>query len=311
MPTAHIPVLAEEVIRLLNPQVCDIMIDGTLGGGGHAAALLERIQPSGQLYGFDQDPAAITLVQERFRKQFGSSQFIPITANAKTIATACATWSITGQVNGVLFDLGYSSDQFQRGRGFSFRALSDPFDLRMDPTLPTTAADLLNTDTSAMLVQMFRRYGELSNPHRLVRTIISRRLDRPIITVADVLACVQQAFHSQSSDLLAKIWQACRIAVNDELETLQSMLTAAFTVLSPGGRMAVITFHSLEDRIVKQQFINWSSTKCVCPPELPVCTCHPQPVATLLTKHPLVPSDTEIRTNPRSRSAKLRVIQKI
>lgn len=311
MPTQHVPVLATEVIDLLQPQPGAIFIDGTLGGGGHAALLLDGVQPKGALYGFDQDPEAIALVTERLGNQYGPQQFIPIVANAATIKAACDTWNISGRVQGILFDLGYSSDQLARGRGFSFRALSDPLDLRMDPSLNDSAADLLNTGTVPMLVELFRNYGEVKHPQQLARTIAEWRLDRPIETVADLVACVQQAYHTQSSDVLAKVWQACRIAVNDELNTLQAMLVDSLSVLSPGGRMAVITFHSLEDRIVKQLFKQWSDTKCICPPEVPICVCQREPLTRLLTKHAVGPSAAEIKLNPRSRSAKVRAIEKL
>lgn len=311
MPTQHVPVLATAVIDLLQPKPGDIVIDATLGGGGHAALLLDGVQPTGVLYGFDQDPEAIALVNASLGKLYGPHQFIPKVANAATIQSACDAWQITGRVQSILFDLGYSSDQLQRGRGFSFRALTDPLDLRMDPTLSDTAADLLNTGTVPMLVELFRNYGEVKRPQVLARTIADWRLHRPIQTVGDLVECVQQAYHTQSSDVLAKVWQACRIAVNDELRSLPTMLTAALTVLAPGGRMAVITFHSLEDRIVKQLFKSWTDTKCVCPPEVPICVCERKPIAQLLTRHAVEPSETEIKTNPRSRSAKIRAVIKL
>lgn len=303
MSTEHVPVLAAEVVALLSPQPGAIIIDGTLGSGGHARLLYDRIQPGGRLYAFDVDATAI--------EALGPSPFIVKQANFDTLLATCADWKITGYVTSILLDLGYSSDQLKRGRGFSFRAEREPLDLRMDPTLPDTAADLLNNGTSTMLVEMFRNYGEIRQPQRLVRVIMDWRLDHSITTVGDLFHCVETAYHTTSSDVLAKVWQACRIAVNNELAVLQQGLEAALTVLSPGGRLAVITFHSLEDRIVKRQFAQWADTRCVCPPEIPVCTCRTTPVVRLLTKHPVVPMDAEIKTNPRSRSAKLRVIEKL
>ncbi len=303
MPTEHVPVLAQEVIELLSPQPGAILIDGTIGGGGHARLLWDRIQPNGQLYGFEQDSEAVTAL--------GPTPFIVSQTNFVTMQAVCDAWQITGRVQGILLDLGYSSDQLKRGRGFSFRALSEPLDLRMDLSRTTTAADLLNEGTTHMLVELFRNYGELRQPQRLARVIADWRLDHPIVSVADLIECVQQAYHTSSSDVLAKVWQACRIAVNDELSTLQTTLAAALTVLSPGGRLAVITFHSLEDRIVKQQFVQWSDTRCTCPPEWPICQCQRQAQVKLITKHPVVPSAEEQTNNPRSRSAKLRVLQKL
>ena len=207
---------------------------------GTCPLTVECIQPNGQLYGFEQDSEAVTAL--------GSTPIVSQT-NFVTMQAVCAAWQITGRVQGILLDLGYSSDQLKRGRGFSFRALSEPIDLRMDLSRTTTAADLLNEGTTHMLVELFRNYGELRQPQRLARVIAEWRLDHPIVSVADLIECVQQAYHTSSSDVLAKVWQACRIAVNDELSTLQTTLAAALTVLSPGGRLAVITFHSLEDRI--------------------------------------------------------------
>lgn len=307
MPTEHVPVLAQQVVELLSPQPGAILIDGTIGGGGHARLLWDRIQPNGHLYGFEQDSEAVTALGTAL----GPNPFIVSQTNFVTMQAVCDAWQITGRVQGILLDLGYSSDQLKRGRGFSFRALSEPLDLRMDLNRTTTAADLLNEGTTHMLVELFRNYGELRQPQRLARVISEWRLDHPIVFVADLIACVQQAYHTSSSDVLAKVWQACRIAVNDELDTLHTTLTAALTVLSPGGRLAVITFHSLEDRIVKHQFAQWSDTRCTCPPEWPVCQCQRQALVQLLTKHPVVPSAAELADNPRSRSAKLRAIKKI
>lgn len=303
MPTEHVPVLAAEVLELLAPKPGDIMVDATLGGGGHARLLYDRIQPHGQLYGIDQDATALTAL--------GPHPFIVKQANFTALLQVCQAWHIHGRVAGVLLDLGYSSDQLKRGRGFSFRAITEPLDLRLDATQPHTAADLLNTGTPTMLVTMFRKYGELQQPQRLARVITDWRLDHSIQTVGDLVQCVEQAYHTTSSDVLAKVWQACRIAVNDELAALAAGLQAALTVLSPGGRLAVITFHSLEDRIVKQQFVQWSDTKCICPPEVPVCVCQRQPVARLLRKKPISPTASEVQANPRSRSAKLRGIEKL
>lgn len=303
MPTEHVPVLAHKVVELLAPQPGHIIVDGTLGGGGHARLLYERIKPTGRLYALEADIAAL--------EALGPHSFIVKHANFATLQNVCADWNIAGRVNGLLLDLGYSSDQLKRGRGFSFRAATEPLDLRLDPTLAQTAADLLNEGTSPMLVELFRNYGEIKQPQRLVRVILDWRLDHSITTVADLVYCVEQAYHTTSSDVLAKVWQACRIAVNDELAALQTALTAALTVLSPGGRLAVITFHSLEDRIVKRQFVQWANTRCVCSPEVPVCTCQIVPQVRLLTKHPSLATAAEIKTNPRSRSAKLRGIEKL
>ena len=294
MPTQHIPVLLSEVMQVLQPQPGNLALDATLGGGGHAASLLHAIQPNGTLYGFEHDAAAVTQLQNSLGKQYGPDQFIVSQRNFVHIGEQCQQWGISGQVNTMLFDLGYSSDQFARGRGFSFRANNEPLDLRMDLSNQSTAANVLANVSSDDLTQLLTEYGELRNPQRLAEVIMQRRAQQPIQTVGDLRDCVYAAFHTTSSDVLAKVWQALRIAVNQELTILPAALTGALDSLSPGGRMAVITFHSLEDRLVKRLFAAWADEERV----------H------LINKHVIRPTWSEQQRNPRSRSAKLRALQK-
>lgn len=301
----HVPVLRSEVVELLRPHPRDTIIDGTLGGGGHASELLKRIQPGGRLIGFDQDAAAIKEIAATLGQEYGSKQLLVIHDNFRHLRQYCT------QANAILLDLGVSSYQLSAGeRGFSFRASAEALDLRMDIRQAQTGADVLNQFTGTKLASVFREYGEVRRADHLARVIVQRRLLHPILTVQDLLDCVAEVYRHPTSDILAPIWQALRIAVNAELELLPQALSDAISILSPGGRLGVITFHSLEDRIVKHYF-QALLVGCICPPEIPVCVCNRTPTIKLVTRKPIVPSAEEIKANPKSRSAKLRVIEKI
>lgn len=311
MTTVHTPVLRDEVLTALNPLPGHIIIDATLGGGGHAGALLQRITPGGLLLGFDQDATAIARIHERFDHQYGPAQLIVIHAHFSELKQYCQHYDLVGRINGIVFDLGISSDQLeQSGRGFSFRADQEPLDLRMDARRPTDGATLLNTADLNSLTRYFREYGEIRLARPLARAVEQVRQERPIRTVADFKQVIQSVYPRLTSDRLAPIWQAIRIAVNHELEEIAVVLNDAFSMLSSGGRLAVITFHSLEDRIVKHQFKALADTQCHCPPEFPVCVCQSKPSGRLLTTKPVRPTAAECGTNPRARSAKLRTIIK-
>ncbi len=311
MTTVHAPVLRDAVVTLLQPQPGDIIIDATIGGGGHAAALLERIMPGGRLIGFDRDAAAVATVRERF-SHYRPDQFFVNHSSFSELKRYCDQQQLTGRVNGIVFDLGFSSDQLEKsGRGFSFQADAEPLDLRFDVRLQPDAAGLLQTVSVTKLTEYFRNYGELPNAKRLAAAIVSYRQQQPLLTVADLKNAVRRAVPRFTSHRLAPIWQAVRLAVNHELEELTSTLPDAFNVLSAGGRIVVITFHSLEDRIVKHQFRALTQTHCQCPPEMPLCVCQTKPVARSLTPKPLRPTTEECANNPRARSAKLRAIVKL
>lgn len=311
MTTVHQPVLCDEVIRLLQPKSGDLMIDGTIGGGGHSSHLLQKLQPDGMLLGFDHDAQAIARVKDRFGDIYGPDQLLVIHDSFFHLKHYSKQHKLVGKINGILLDLGMSSDQLEAsGLGFSFQRDAEPLDLRMDARRATSAATLLQHGSEADLLHIFKKYGEIPQAHRLVRAITAWRLNRPIQTVADLKAIAKTVYPRLLARELAPIWQALRIAVNDELEPLPQALQDALSILSPGGRLAVITFHSLEDRIVKRLFREVSSNRCQCPPEVPVCTCQREPKFSLITKHPVLPTTTELATNPRARSAKLRVIEK-
>ena len=281
-------------------------MDCTVGGAGHAAALLERIQPGGRLLGLDRDPAAL----ERARERLGEGTVELRRADFRDLAAQAAAASISA-ADGILFDLGFSSHQVDDPeRGFSFRQ-EGPLDMRLDPDSPTTAADLLNSLSGAELARVIRDYGEERWSARIAEFVVRRR---PLSSTGDlaraVEAAIPRAAWPRDIHPATRTFQALRIAVNDELGSLEAVLPAAAGLLRPGGRMAVICFHSLEDRAVKA-FYNRESRDCVCPPEQPVCTCGHRASLRVLTRRPLRPSAEEGDRNPRARSARLRAAEKL
>lgn len=283
-------------------------MDCTLGGGGHARALLERIQPGGRLLGIDRDPAAIARVAETL------TGFDPppklVQGNFADLDLIAAENGFD-RVDGVLLDLGLSSYQLDDGeRGFSFRA-EGPLDMRMDPASPVTAEQLVNRLDRAGLARVIRTLGEERWAERIAEFIVRRR---PLRTTRDLAAAVEAAIPRGAwpKDIhpATRTFQAIRMEVNDELGSLDSGLKAAITILTPGGRMAAISFHSLEDRLVKATFTA-ESKDCICPPQQPVCTCAHRASLRILTRKPVRPSPEEVNTNPRSRSARLRAAEKL
>lgn len=281
-------------------------MDATLGAGGHAQAILAKILPQGHLYGIDQDPAALALAGERL-VEFGDA-FHPILGNFSEIANLLPDVAkpITG---GILADIGVSSMQLDQGaRGFSFMKEA-PLDMRMSPTNPLTAAEVVNTYPEARLVQIFSEYGEEHMSKTLARRLVQERQHHPFETTTQLAELIAQEYKSRGKHEkihpATRVFQALRIEVNDELGSLRRFLESLPGLLSPGARVAVISFHSLEDRIVKQ-FFQQESRDCVCPPRLPVCQCGHKASFKLLKGMPLQAAEAEIRVNPRSRSAKLR-----
>jgi 16S rRNA (cytosine1402-N4)-methyltransferase len=301
----HQPVLYHEIIHFLQPQSGGLYVDCTLGAGGHAWGILTASAPDGQLLGLDVDPKALALAKTRL-EVFGD-RFHGINASFVTLNQQLDRlgWE---QVNGIVLDLGVSSmqlDDFERG--FSFR-VDAPLDMRFDPRSPLSAADLVNTLDQRALAEILQRYGEERYADRIARAIVRAR---PIVTtlrLADVIASAvpvaRQRIHPAT-----RSFQALRIAVNKELDAVESVLPLAVEVLSVGGRLAVIAFHSLEDRLVKQ-FFRKESRDCICPPRQPVCTCGHQASLREITRHPIRPVETELQQNPRARSARLRVAEK-
>ena len=301
---SHDPVLAGEVVDLLRPSA-GTWIDGTLGGGGHAELLL-RAHPELVLIGVDQDPEAIAAAAVRLDGY--ADRVTLVEGNFRDVADIAASRSEAGTVQGALLDLGVSSHQLDRqARGFSFRR-STPLDMRMGGTTDgrRTAADLLNEEVEAELGRIFREFGEERRWRRLAREVVKRRATVPFETSDDfVAACTTVLGSGLSTGTKARLFQALRIAVNDELGALEEVLPALRDNLDSGGRMAVISYHSLEDRIVKNAFREWSKV-CICPPQLPVCRCRGAALGTTLTRKLIRPSEAEVQRNPRARSARLR-----
>lgn len=307
--TQHIPVLLQEVLRGLQVQPGQTVIDGTVGGGGHAAALLEASSPNGRLIGFDRDPGALAAAAQALARW--GERVTLVRDSYANLEHHLARLKIS-DVHAVLLDLGLSSDQLQDPtRGFSF-SRPGPLDLRFDTSQGQTAAELLQQASAEELERIFHNYGEEPEAGRLARAIVDERRRHPLHTTTDLLELVQRVKRSRRRSLHpgTLVWQALRMAVNHELEELAQGLESATRVLQPQGRLAVISFHSGEDRLVKDWFRR-EARDCVCPPEQPVCQCDHQARLKIITRRPQVPEPAEIRTNPRARSAKLRVVEKL
>ncbi len=279
-------------------------MDATIGAGGHAWGILEASAPDGRLLGFDLDPQALALASQRLSLFAG--RFTLFQASYTTLLNALQTqgWQA---VDGIVLDLGVSSMELDTpARGFSFQH-DGPLDMRFSPTAPTTAADLVNTLEETELADLLWRYGEEKQSRRIARAIIAAR---PLHTTRQLADLIRNLLGQGRLHPATRTFQALRIAVNDELRSLETTLPNAIQALAPGGRLAVISFHSLEDRIVKQ-FLRREASHCICPPEQPICTCQHRATVQLLTKHAIIPAPAEISQNPRSRSAKLRVAEKL
>lgn len=307
MEFVHKPVLFQETIDSLAIRPDGIYIDGTAGGGGHSRAIVERLT-TGRLLAIDQDPDAIRVVTERL------GSLPQVTIRQGNFAQMCDLAHDCGieHADGILMDIGVSSYQLDNPeRGFSYHN-DAPLDMRMSQK-GVSAADLVNTLSWQELAQIISRYGEDRNAVRIAKGIEAARKNGPITTtgqLADIIrSSVPAAVRREAGHPARKTFQALRIAVNGELDRLREGLEAAFSLLAPGGRLAVITFHSLEDRIVKQQMHQWCQG-CTCLPEFPVCVCGKKPQGRLIYKKGLAPSEQEIEENPRARSARLRVIEK-
>jgi len=302
----HTPVLADEVVEALDVRPGRRYIDCTLGGGGHSLAILSRCQPGGQLLGIDADPEAINLAQHNLYDFFESS--VIINDNFYNLENICRETGFFA-ASGILFDLGLSSLQLASAeRGFSFQ-LNGPLDMRFNPDEQLTAADIVNKLPEAKLAQLILIYGEEPLANRIAKNIVDHR---PISDTADLAATVSDAIGERYSKIhpATRTFQALRIAVNRELDHLTTALEQSLNCLEKDGRLAVISYHSLEDRIVKN-FMLRETRGCICPPTVPQCRCQHKPSLALVSKHPVYPSDQEIERNPRSRSAKLRVAVKL
>src|SRR5579885_616244 len=311
LTTQHRPVMPAEVLAALRPHPGGRYIDATAGGGGHTALLLEHSAPGGQVLAIDADPQALERIAARLREPLTSGQLLLAQGNFAELKHIAEHVGF-GQVEGILFDLGLSSDQLaDRARGFSFSG-DGPLDMRFDPTQTTTAADLVNTLSEAALADLIWRYGEERRSRLIARRIVQARTHQPITRTAQLaqIAASGVPGHPGGIHPATRTFQALRIAVNDELQHLEQVLPQALDLLAPGGRLAVISFHSLEDRIVKR-FFQAEARDCICPPQTPLCICQHRARIRVITTHPLLASPAEQEQNPRARSAKLRVAERL
>lgn len=310
MSCFHEPVMCGEVLESLACRPGGVYVDGTVGGGGHAQGILERIAPDGLLIGIDRDRDALT-ASERRLQPFGRQKIL-VRGNFARIGQLLADLHID-KVDGILLDLGVSSHQLDAGdRGFSF-ALDAPLDMRMDQDSRFSAGDLVNQCSERELRKIIKDYGEEPMAGRIARAILTKRTAVPIRTtkeLADVVrravpaSCRRRRIHPAT-----RTFQAIRIAVNDELSNLRAAISSGAELLRPGGRFSIISFHSLEDRIVKEAF-RAAERGCTCPPDLPVCHCKEEPKLKVITKRPVRPGAEEIDSNPRARSARLRTAER-
>ncbi|MFH1646843.1 MAG: 16S rRNA (cytosine(1402)-N(4))-methyltransferase RsmH [Chloroflexota bacterium] len=303
--SSHTPVLLSEALRALAVQPGGRYVDCTLGSGGHAAAILDHSSPGGQLLGIDADPNAIEATKERLQHYRDSIKLVH--DNFVNLQSICIKYDFF-PVHGIIFDLGLSSLQLNgNGRGFSFQH-DAPLDMRFDTRQKVTAADIVNSTSEARLAHLIRAYGEESHSHRIARLIVQHR---PIETTRQLAQLIESAIGRRGRlHPATKTFQALRIAVNHELEHLEAALRQAVDLLGYEGRLVVISYHSLEDRIVKQ-FMQKEARGCICPPEVPACICGHTPRLRLINKKVVTPSSAEIDINPRSRSAKLRAAERI
>ena len=301
----HQPVLLEEAIDLLNVRPGGNYIDATLGGGGHALEILKRNGPSGKLIGLDRDPRAIEAATDRlsgYQERFTA-------VNLKFSLMDEMNWGRDLKIDGMLFDLGLSSPQIDHSqRGFSFMG-DGPLDMRMGLN-GVSARDLVNKTGEKELADIFYQYGEEQKSRKIARAIAEARINNPIETTGQLARIIKETRPQMPAKTLARIFQAIRIKVNDELNELEQGLNTGVEMLSSGGRIVVISYHSLEDRMVKETFRRLAEP-CTCPPRLPSCVCGKTPVIKIITKKAMVPTPRQISENSRARSAKLRAAEKV
>lgn len=319
--TRHVPVLLNEVLQFLQPRPGGRYIDGTLGGAGHASAILERSAPDGRVLGIDTDTMALKRAEALLPDEVQHQRLILAHGNFADLAHIAGRFGFIS-IDGILLDLGFSSDQMDDPqRGFSFSA-DGPLDMRLDTSLDVSAADIVNEASAPELADIFWRYGEEARSRAVARRIVQARTRGAITRTSQLASLVAAGVPHKPGAIhpATRVFQALRIAVNHELEHLKAALPQMLDLLSRGGergavgegtgRLAIISFHSLEDRIVKE-FIRSESKDCLCPPQVPICVCGHKARLRILTPKPVTPSEQEIQTNPRARSAKLRAAEMI
>ena len=310
MEFAHTPIMLNEVIDGLNIRPDGIYLDGTIGGAGHSSEIAARLSSGGHLYGTDQDSAAIEASTKRLEPWADR-----VTIIRTNYSQALRELEMLGvkQLDGILLDLGVSSYQFDdRERGFSYR-YDSALDMRMDTRSALTAEVIVNTYTQQDLARIIREYGEEQFAANIAKHIVTRRQDKPIRTtgeLSDIIhAAIPARMRAGGGNPCKKTFQALRIECNGELDVLKGSIDGFAECLKPGGRLCIITFHSLEDRIVKEAFRRYENP-CICPPQFPVCTCGRKPIGRIITRKPLTAGADELKSNPRASSAKLRIFEK-
>ncbi len=312
MEFVHRPVLLDEVIDALKVKPDGIYADGTLGGGGHSGEIALRLTEGGRLYGFDQDEDAIHAAGAHFEDIGVSDRVTLIHKNFSNMPDELSSAGV--KANGILLDLGVSSFQLDEPmRGFSYRVEDAPLDMRMDKRRSLTAADILNTYPAEELTRILREYGEEKFAKRIAQRIVEKRNEKTFEVTKDLMDVIEASIPRKNKRTGGhpgkRTFQALRIEVNGELDVIKESLDGMRDLLVEGGRLCVITFHSLEDRIVKDTFRRWQDP-CICPPHFPDCVCGAKSFGRVITKKPVIPGEEEMAQNPRSKSAKLRVFER-
>ncbi len=307
--TGHRPVMLAEVLELLRPRSGDTLLDGTVGGGGHMEALLDACGPDGHVIGVDRDADALAVAKHRLAPVAARCTFVH--ENFSRVGSVLAGLGLK-VVDGILLDLGFSSLQVEDARrGFSFLR-AGPLDMRMNQQDDRCAADVVNLATERELRRIFREFGGEPAARPLARTVVRMRDGRPLTTTTALVEAVELVIPRSSRGRIhpaTRVFQALRIAVNEEVDHLAAFLSEGYQFLRPGGRIAVLSYHSLEDRLVKTAFRRWAAA-CVCPPRLPQCVCQWVPKVRPVTVKPRSPTPQEVEVNPRARSARLRVVER-
>ena len=303
----HVPVLLKESLDYLDIKSEGIYFDGTIGFGGHSAKIIERLGENGKLIATDKDESAFNYC----KKLFADDNRVSLYRTRYNDINVISKIEFIEGFDGIFVDLGVSSFQLDdKESGFTFRE-NAPLDLRMDKYSGVPASDVINSFDGDELADIFFKYGEEKFSRKIARKIVLERVDQRIVTTFDLRRIIESVIPAHNvTKTLARIFQALRIYVNNELEDLRDFLNKSITLLNPGGRLVVLTYHSLEDRIVKE-FIRFETLDCVCPPDLPVCACDKKQRLKKVTRKPVTPGETEIKDNPRSRSAKLRAAERV